>query len=85
VCARPCLARASALPARVRVEREWVSSCPPLISFRVGFADAEVIAQEFYPEFTAVDLVSLPNHHIYLRLMVDGTPSAPFSAVTLAP
>lgn len=56
-----------------------------LISFRVGYADAEVIAQEFYPEFTAVDLVSLPNHAVYLKLMVDGAPSAPFSAVTVRP
>lgn len=56
-----------------------------LISFRVGYADAEVIAQEFYPEFTAVDLVSLPNHAVYLKLMVDGAPSSPFSAVTVRP
>ena len=25
------------------------------------------------------------NHHIYLKLMIDGTPSPPFSAETLAP
>jgi len=32
--------------------------------------------------FGAGDLVSLPNYHIYLKLMIDGTPSRPFSAVT---
>ena len=26
-----------------------------------------------------------PNHHIYLRLMIDGEPSKPFSATTLPP
>ncbi len=54
-----------------------------LISFRLGFADAEVLEQEFEPEFRATDLVSLPNHSIYMRLMIDGKVSRPFSAETL--
>lgn len=55
------------------------------IAFRVGATDAEVLAQEFYPDVAAIDLVNLPNHEIYLRVMVDGVPSAPFSAETLPP
>jgi type IV secretory pathway TraG/TraD family ATPase VirD4 len=51
-----------------------------IITFRLGFADAELLAQEFYPEFTQVDLVSLPNYHVYLKLMVDGKVTTPFSA-----
>lgn len=31
------------------------------------------------------DLIQLPNYYIYLKLMVDGPPSAPFSAGTLPP
>ena len=54
-----------------------------IISFRVGMEDAEIIAKEFYPVFAPVDLVSLPNHQIYLRLMVDGRASHPFSADTV--
>lgn len=27
--------------------------------------------------------MQLPNYHIYLKLMIDGTPSLSFSAVTL--
>jgi hypothetical protein len=54
-----------------------------LISFRVGPADAELLAQEFYPEFTQVDLVCLPNYQIYLKLMADGAVSTPFSAETV--
>ncbi len=53
------------------------------ISFRVGMEDAEIIAKEFYPVFAPVDLLSLPNHQIYLRLMVDGMASPPFSADTV--
>ena len=54
-----------------------------IVSFRLGLTDAEVIAKEFYPVFSAKDLINLPNYHIYLRLMVDGVPSQPFSAETL--
>ena len=55
------------------------------MTFRVGPADAELLAREFEPTFSALDLISLPNRHIYLKLMVDGAPTAPFSAETLPP
>jgi len=55
-----------------------------IISFRVGVEDAKLLAQEFYPTFSETDLVNLPNHSIYLKLLIDGAPSQPFSAVTLA-
>lgn len=54
------------------------------VSFRLGLTDAEIIAREFYPVFSAKDLINLPNYHIYLRLMVDGVVSQPFSAETVA-
>jgi hypothetical protein len=56
-----------------------------IISFRIGPTDAEAIAQEFLPEISATDLVNLPNYHIYLKLMIDGRVSSPFSAETLPP
>ncbi len=56
-----------------------------MICFRIGLADAEVLGREFAPTFSAGDLISLPNHHIYLKLMIDGVVSRPFSAETLAP
>jgi len=55
-----------------------------LISFRVGLTDAELLQREFLPEFRDADLVNLPNYHIYLRMMIDGVVSRPFSAVTLS-
>lgn len=54
-----------------------------LISFRVGAADAEVLEQEFYPTFKQEDLVNLQKYAVYLKLMIDGATSKPFSAVTL--
>lgn len=52
-----------------------------LISFRVGPEDASILAKEFQPTFDVEDLLNLPNYHIYLKLMIDGTPSRPFSGV----
>jgi hypothetical protein len=43
-----------------------------IITFRTGLNDALVLEKEFHPEFTAHDLVNLPNYHIYLKLMIDG-------------
>ena len=43
------------------------------------------ITREFKPVFSATDLMNLPNHHIFLKLMIDGEPAKPFSAVTLPP
>ncbi|MEK7647134.1 MAG: type IV secretion system DNA-binding domain-containing protein [Patescibacteria group bacterium] len=56
-----------------------------MITFRVGGTDAEFLEKEFAPEFTALDLVNLPFAGIYLKLMVDGVTSFPFSAKTLPP
>ncbi len=56
-----------------------------MVIFRVGAADAEFLEPEFEPEFTIQDIVNLPNYHVYMRLMVNGVTSRPFSAMTLAP
>lgn len=56
-----------------------------MIVFRVGANDAEFLEKEFSPEFLAPDFVNLPNYNIYLKLMVDGVTSRPFSAATLPP
>ncbi len=54
-----------------------------MISFRVGAEDAPYLAREFQARFVEIDLMQLENHHIYLKLMIDGMPSLPFSAKTL--
>jgi energy-coupling factor transporter ATP-binding protein EcfA2 len=54
-----------------------------LISFRVGAEDAPFLAKEFQPTFDVLDLLNLPNYAMYLRLMIDGTPSTPFSATSI--
>lgn len=56
-----------------------------IVIFRIGANDAEIFAQEFAPVFKIADFTNLPNYHIYLKLMIDGKISQPFSAVTLSP
>ncbi|OHA47444.1 MAG: hypothetical protein A3G61_03340 [Candidatus Taylorbacteria bacterium RIFCSPLOWO2_12_FULL_49_67] len=53
--------------------------------FRVGAYDAEFLEKEFAPAITAEDLVNLGIYQVYLKLMIDGVTSPPFSAVTLPP
>ncbi|HAS85097.1 MAG TPA: hypothetical protein DCS23_03455 [Candidatus Yonathbacteria bacterium] len=55
------------------------------IMFRVGAPDAEVLEKEYAPVFTAEDMVSLGKYQMYLKLMIDGVASHPFSSVTLGP
>lgn len=56
-----------------------------IIIFRIGANDAEVLVPEFQPEISLSDFTNLPNFHIYLKLMIDGKVSRPFSATTLIP
>jgi hypothetical protein len=56
-----------------------------IISFRVGAEDAPYLEQEFQERFDQIDLTQLGNHRVYLKLMIDGQPSRPFSATTLGP
>jgi CxxC-x17-CxxC domain-containing protein len=56
-----------------------------LVAFRVGAEDSEFLAKEFGPRFEEVDLVNLPKYHVYMKLMIDGVASDPFSAATLPP
>jgi energy-coupling factor transporter ATP-binding protein EcfA2 len=56
-----------------------------MIIFRVGAYDAEILEKEFAPVFTMEDIVNLGFAQIYLKLMIDGISSAPFSATTLPP
>lgn len=56
-----------------------------IICFRLGQADARYMEKEFAPVFETSDFVNLSNYDIYLKLMINGTPSQAFSATTLTP
>lgn len=56
-----------------------------MVSFRVGAADAEELVKEFSPVFSEEDILNLPKFEMYLKLMIDGLASDPFSARGLPP
>ena len=56
-----------------------------IITFRVGAKDGEFLEMEFMPQFLQTDLVNLAFANVYIRLMIDGVASQPFSAETLPP
>lgn len=56
-----------------------------MVVFRVGAIDAELFEKEFAPQFTAEDIVNLGRFQMYLKLMINGVSSPPFSANAMLP
>ena len=56
-----------------------------ILAFRTGSYDAKELSEEMKPVFTSEDLEHLDNHHIALRLLIDGKMSHAFSASTFPP
>ncbi len=56
-----------------------------IASFRIGAMDSETLEKEFEPTFLANDLVNLNKYTMYLKLMINGVATDPFSAASLEP
>jgi hypothetical protein len=56
-----------------------------IATFGLGAPDAQVLENEFAPYFDFDDIISLQAFHIYIKLMVKGQTSKPFSAVIPRP
>lgn len=68
------------LPEKVRMA--VFGNVGTIISFRIGSEDAPIMSKEFYPVFDEKDLINLPRFSMYLKLMIDGMTSQPFSAIS---
>lgn len=66
-----------------RIRKAIFGNVGTIISFRVGAIDAEYLAREFHPICKEHDFIQLPRFAMYVKLMIDGTTSMPFSATTL--
>lgn len=55
------------------------------IAFQSSQRDAEVLAVQLGGDLLPADLLTLPKFHAYVRLLIDGVPSQPFSMRTLSP
>jgi hypothetical protein len=56
-----------------------------LVSFRVGDDDAETLAKRLQPAFSVSDLLRMPNYNAAVRMLMNGTPTKPFTMQTLPP
>lgn len=57
-----------------------------LAAFRVGAKDADILTKQFGGDLPRPrDLVSLANYEMFIKLMVDGVQTKPFSAASLPP
>ncbi len=56
-----------------------------MVAFQVGSDDAEPLSLQFEEMVLPKDILSLPKYHAYMRLMVKGIPSKPFSVSMLPP
>lgn len=54
-----------------------------MVCFRIGPEDARFIEKWYEGEFSALDLMKLPNYNIVVRLLVEGAPVNPFTGETL--
>lgn len=65
-----------------------VGNCGTMIALRVGLEDADRLAPAFSKhagQLMPEDLCNLPNHTAYVRALIAGHPSRPFSLRTLPP
>ncbi len=53
-----------------------------LLTFRVGVDDAGYLEQQFDPVFKKQDLINNPVGQAYMKLLVEGQPTVPFSMAT---
>ena len=56
-----------------------------LVAFQVGADDAESVAAQLGSEVSPENVLRLPKYQAYVRLLIDGMPTRPFSMVTLPP
>ena len=54
-----------------------------MISFRVSAEDAQILAQQFEPQFEPGDLLQMHNRHFIINMVIKGEKAPAFSATTL--
>ncbi|MFT7328106.1 MAG: hypothetical protein ACI870_000284 [Crocinitomicaceae bacterium] len=53
-----------------------------MATFRISFEDAQYIERRFLPQFTADDIMKIPNRNAYLQMIGNGVPLVPFNIET---
>src|SRR5438552_5398842 len=69
----------------LEIRRAVFGNVGTIIAFRVGHADAELLAKEFANTFVPGQFVELDRYHALVRPLENGVTSTPFLAKTLSP
>ncbi len=56
-----------------------------MVTFKIGTDDAEFLVKEFSPVFNVYDLINIDKGTAYIKLLVDNSPTRPFSMKTIWP
>jgi hypothetical protein len=67
-----------------KIRAAVIGNAGTLITFRVGAMDAEFLVKEF-EGLSETDLMNLDNFNAYIKLLIDGVASKPFSLRTIKP
>jgi len=62
-----------------RIIESALGNVGTLVSFRLGPYDAALVEREMLPEVGQADLMNLPNFHAYMKTLINGEPTRPFS------
>ncbi len=62
-----------------KIREAIIGNVGTVISGRIGITDAEMLVKKFEPVFTADDMTKMPNFQGIASVMINNTPSAPFS------
>ncbi len=68
-----------------KVREAIIGNVGTVISGRIGTTDAELLEKRFEPIFNASDLAKLPNFETITTVLINNTPSAPFSMSLIPP
>lgn len=62
-----------------KIREAIIGNVGTVVSGRIGITDAEMLVKKFEPVFTTDDLAKMPNFQGITSVMINNTPSAPFS------
>jgi hypothetical protein len=62
-----------------KIREAIIGNVGTVIAGRIGITDAEILVKKFEPVFTSDDMTKMPNFQGMASVMINNTPSAPFS------
>lgn len=62
-----------------KIREAIIGNVGTAVSGRIGITDAEMLVKKFEPVFTTDDMTKMPNFQGVATVMINNTPSAPFS------